>query len=139
MKNYILNNYYDFLTMWLTASVTFFLVEYVTNWMEVVTLGGLLAGSFLEGLCVLLGLKLAQVLVGKDFFVQPLSAVFGGNYCELARALIAVAAVTWEGALIISRVMPGYTMHQHLWHILFLLVVYPACMLIAKMQILKTK
>ena len=38
---------YDFATLWLTASVLFFIIEYVTNMLQVVTLGGLVAGSFI--------------------------------------------------------------------------------------------
>ena len=49
---------YNLATLWLTLSVLFFfLAEYLTGWLEVVTLGGLVAGAFIEGFFVLLGLK----------------------------------------------------------------------------------
>ena len=47
--------FYNWATMWLTLSVLFFLVEYGTNWLEVVTLGGLVAGAFIEGFIVNMG------------------------------------------------------------------------------------
>lgn len=52
---------YNLATLWLTLSVLFFLVEYLTGWLEVVTLGGLVAGAFIEGFFVLLGLKLMRI------------------------------------------------------------------------------
>ena len=48
--------FYNWATMWLTLSVLFFLVEYSTNWLEVVTLGGLVVGAFIEGFIVNMGL-----------------------------------------------------------------------------------
>ena len=58
---------YNLATLWLTLSVLFFLVEYLTGWLEVVTLGGLVAGAFIEGFFVLLGLKLMRIVVNKSF------------------------------------------------------------------------
>ena len=36
-----------------------------------------------------------------------------------------VAAFVWEGAITLAKLMPGYTLHGHVLHLLFLLVVYP--------------
>ena len=58
---------YNLATMWLTLSVIFFLCEYVTGMLQVVTLGGLVAGSFIEGAFMCLGLKLMHVIVDKQF------------------------------------------------------------------------
>ncbi|MGM9569675.1 MAG: hypothetical protein ACI3XC_06325, partial [Phascolarctobacterium sp.] len=59
--------FYNWATMWLTLSVIFFLVEYATNWLEVVTLGGLVAGAFIEGFIVNMGLGLMWLIVSKPF------------------------------------------------------------------------
>lgn len=61
---------YNLATMWLTLSVIFFLCEYVTGMLQVVTLGGLVAGSFIEGAFMCLGLKLMHVIVDKQFCWQ---------------------------------------------------------------------
>ncbi len=115
---------YNFATMWLTLSVIFFMVEYATQWLEVVTLGGQVAGAFFEGFVVTLGLKLMGKIVSKEFLTCNISqALRRGS--ETIKALIVVAAFAWEGAMILCHVMPGYTMHSHLLHLLFLLVVYP--------------
>ena len=58
--------------MWLTLSVIFFLCEYVTGMLQVVTLGGLVAGSFIEGAFMCLGLKLMHVIVDKQFLLTRL-------------------------------------------------------------------
>lgn len=41
---------YEFCTQWLSLGMLFFIVDYYTEWLEVVTLGGLVAGSLLIGL-----------------------------------------------------------------------------------------
>ena len=38
---------YNLFTQWITLSVIFFLANYACNFIEVVTLGGLVAGSFM--------------------------------------------------------------------------------------------
>ena len=116
---------YNFATLWLTLSVIFFIIEYVTDWLEVVTLGGLVAGSFIEGFIVNLGLGLMWKVVGKEMRTASIATFFQPT-SELAKALIIVAAFTWEGALILSHVMPGYTLHTYLPHVVFLLMIYPA-------------
>lgn len=115
---------YDLATLWLTLSVCFFLVEYFTEWLEVVTLGGLVAGSFIEGFFMLLGTGVMRLLVSRDFKQAPLARLtaYGG---DLAKALIALAAFSWEGALTLSHVMPSYVLHTNVGHLLFLLLVYP--------------
>lgn len=115
---------YDGATMWLTLSVIFFLVEYLTNWLEVVTLGGLAAGSFIEGAIVLLGLKLMGRIVSSDFLQGSLRQACSRSM-ELLKAVIVVAAFSWEGVLTLSKQMPGYTLHSNALHLLFLLVLYP--------------
>ena len=57
--------FYNWATMWLTLSVIFFLVEYATTWLEVVTLGGLVAGAVIEGFIVNMGLGLMWLIVSK--------------------------------------------------------------------------
>ena len=40
---------YNLFTEWVTLATIFFLANYLMNFVEVVTLGGLVAGSFLIG------------------------------------------------------------------------------------------
>lgn len=115
---------YNLATLWLTLSVLFFLVEYLTGWLEVVTLGGLVAGAFIEGFFVLLGLKLMRIVVNKSFLAKPFVQALH-EHSDLVKALIVAAAFSWEGVLTICRGLPGYTLHDHMAHFMFLLVVYP--------------
>ena len=116
--------FYNWATMWLTLSVIFFLVEYATNWLEVVTLGGLVAGAVIEGFIVNMGLGLMWLIVSKSFKQVELSEAMA-MYTELAKAIVVVAAFVWEGAITLAKLMPGYTMHTTLPHLIFLLLVYP--------------
>ena len=103
---------YNLATLWLTLSVLFFLVEYLTGWLEVVTLGGLV------------GLKLMRIVVNKSFLAKPFVQALH-EHSDLVKALIVAAAFSWEGVLTICRGLPGYTLHDHMAHFMFLLVVYP--------------
>ena len=116
--------FYNWATMWLTLSVIFFLVEYATTWLEVVTLGGLVAGAVIEGFIVNMGLGLMWLIVSKSFKQVELAEAMT-MYTELAKAIVVVAAFVWEGAITLAKLMPGYTMHTTLPHLIFLLLVYP--------------
>ena len=128
--------FYNWATMWLTLSVIFFLVEYGTNWLEVVTLGGLVAGAFIEGFIVNMGLGLMWLIVSKPFKQAPLAEAMG-MYTELAKAIVVVAAFVWEGAITLAKLMPGYTLHTSLPHLVFLLVVYPLVGIVLEILIRK--
>ncbi|MGN1087917.1 MAG: hypothetical protein ACI4QQ_02215, partial [Phascolarctobacterium sp.] len=108
--------FYNWATMWLTLSVIFFLVEYATTWLEVVTLGGLVAGAVIEGFIVNMGLGLMWLIVSKPFKQAELSEAMA-MYTELAKAIVVVAAFVWEGAITLAKLMPGYTMHTTLPHL----------------------
>ena len=116
--------FYNWATMWLTLSVLFFLVEYGTNWLEVVTLGGLVAGAFIEGFIVNMGLGLMWLIVSKPFKEASVTEALG-MYSDLAKAIVVTAAFVWEGAITLAKLMPGYTMHSTVPHLLFLLLIYP--------------
>ena len=116
--------FYNLATMWLTLSVIFFLVEYATTWLEVVTLGGLVAGAVIEGFIVNIGLGLMWLIVSKSFKQVELAEAMT-MYTELAKAIVVVAAFVWEGVITLAKLMPGYTMHTTLPHLIFLLLVYP--------------
>ena len=128
--------FYNWATMWLTLSVIFFLVEYATNWLEVVTLGGLVAGAFIEGFIVNMGLGLMWLIVSKSFKKAQLEEALQ-LYTELAKAIVVVAAFVWESAITLSKLMPGYTMHTTLSHLVFLLVLYPLVGIILEILIRK--
>ena len=128
--------FYNWATMWLTLSVIFFLVEYGTNWLEVVTLGGLVAGAFIEGFIVNMGLGLMWLIVSKPFKQASLAEAMG-MYTELAKAIVVVAAFVWESAITLAKLMPGYTLHTSLPHLVFLLVVYPLVGIVLEILIRK--
>ncbi len=122
--------------MWLTLSVIFFIVEYTTEWLEVVTLGGLAAGAFIEGVIVLLGLKLMGAVVSRDFMRASVRIAFSRRG-DLLKALIIVAAFAWEGALTLCHLLPGYTLHSSWAHLLFLLAAYPLTAIALELKIRK--
>ena len=128
--------FYNWATMWLTLSVIFFLVEYATNWLEVVTLGGLVAGAVIEGFIVNIGLGLMWLIVSKSFKQVELAEAMT-MYTELAKAIVVVAAFVWEGAITLAKLMPGYTMHTTLPHLIFLLLVYPLVGIVLEILIRK--
>ena len=116
--------FYNWATMWLTCSVIFLLVEYATDWLEVVTLGGLVAGAVIEGFIVNMGLGLMWLIVSKPFKEASVTEALG-MYSDLAKAIVVTAAFVWEGAITLAKLMPGYTMHSTVPHLLFLLLIYP--------------
>ena len=114
---------YNLATLWLTLSVLFFLVEYATGWLEVVTLGGLVAGAFIEGVFVVIGLKLKRFVVSKRIYFSLTQ--FVANRSDALKALVVTAAFSMEGVLTICRALPGYSLNFSLPHAIFLLLVYP--------------
>lgn len=119
---------YDFATLWLTASVLFFIVEYSTNLLQVVTLGGLVAGSFMEGLFMFIGLKLMHVIVSKPFKQAAWREALAMR-SDALKAWLVMAAFSMEGAITVCRMLPGYELNFTLLHGVFLLGVYPVAML----------
>lgn len=119
---------YDFATLWLTASVLFFIVEYSTNLLQVVTLGGLVAGSFMEGLFMFIGLKLMHVIVSKPFKQAAWREALAMR-SDALKAWLVMAAFSMEGAITVCRMLPGYELNFTLLHGVFLLLVYPVAVL----------
>lgn len=119
---------YDFATLWLTASVLFFIVEYSTNLLQVVTLGGLVAGSFIEGLFMFIGLKLMHVIVSKAFKQAAWREALAMR-SDALKAWLVMAAFSMEGAITVCRMLPGYELNFTLLHGVFLLGVYPMAVL----------
>lgn len=114
---------YNLATLWLTLSVLFFLVEYATGWLEIVTLGGLVAGAFIEGVFVVIGLKLKRFVVSKRIYFSLKQ--FVANRSDALKALVVTAAFSMEGVLTICRALPGYSLNFSIPHAIFLLLVYP--------------
>ena len=117
---------YNLATMWLTLSVIFFLCEYVTGMLQVVTLGGLVAGSFIEGAFMCLGLKLMHVIVDKQFLLTRLQELAKRRNDSL-KAMLVMAAFSLEGAVTVCRMLPG----------IFLLLLYPAAAIVMDKLMLK--
>lgn len=119
---------YAFATLWLTASVLFFIVEYATKLLEVVTLGGLVAGSFIEGAFMFLGLKLMHVIVSKEFKQAAWKKALALR-SDALKAWLVMAAFSMEGAITVCRMLPGYELNFSIAHGVFLLLVYPIALL----------
>ena len=104
--------------MWLTLSVIFFLCEYVTGMLQVVTLGGLVAGSFIEGAFMCLGLKLMHVIVDKQFLLTRLQEL-AQRRNDCIKAMLVMAAFSMEGAVTVCRMLPGYDLNFGIMHGIF--------------------
>ena len=120
---------YNFATLWLTVSVLFFIVEYFTGLLQVVTLGGLVAGSFIEGLFMFIGLKLMHVIVSKKFKQSAWREAVALR-SDLLKAWLVMAAFSMEGAITVCRMLPGYELNFNAAHGVFLLLVYPVAVLL---------
>ena len=127
---------YNLATMWLTLSVIFFLCEYVTGLLQVVTLGGLVAGSFIEGAFMCLGLKLMHVIVDKQFLLTRLQEL-GKRRNDSLKAMLVMAAFSLEGAVTVCRMLPGYDLNFGIMHGIFLLLLYPAAAIVLDKLMLK--
>ncbi|WP_293722093.1 hypothetical protein [uncultured Phascolarctobacterium sp.] len=127
---------YNLATMWLTLSVIFFLCEYVTGMLQVVTLGGLVAGSFIEGAFMCLGLQLMHVIVDKKFLLTRLQELAKRRNDSL-KAMLVMAAFSLEGAVTVCRMLPGYDLNFGIMHGIFLLLLYPAAAIFLDKLMLK--
>ncbi|WP_293696310.1 hypothetical protein [uncultured Phascolarctobacterium sp.] len=127
---------YNLATMWLTLSVIFFLCEYVTGLLQVVTLGGLVAGSFIEGAFMCLGLKLMHVIVDKQFRMAELPQMLQYRG-DCVKALLVAAAFSLEGVVTVCRMLPGYDLNFGIMHGIFLLLLYPAAAIVMDKLMLK--
>lgn len=115
---------YNLSVLWLTLSLVFFIVESLSGWLNVVTLGGLIAGSVIEGVFIVFGIKFMRIVLSKEFYLVNINEVLS-MHSEIFKAMIVTAAFSWEGVLTLVRTMPGYTMYDNIAHIIFLLVIYP--------------
>ena len=87
-------------------------------------MGGLVAGAVIEGFIVNMGLGLMWLIVSKPFKEASVTEALG-MYSDLAKAIVVTAAFVWEGAITLAKLMPGYTMHSTVPHLMFLLLIYP--------------
>ena len=99
-------------------------------------MGGLVAGAFIEGFIVNMGLGLMWLIVSKPFKQGELAEALH-MYADLAKAIVVVAAFVWEGAITLAKLMPGYTMHTTLPHLVFLLLLYPLVGIVLEILIRK--
>lgn len=116
--------FYDLSVLWLTLSLVFFIVESLSGWLNVVTLGGLVSGSAIEGVFVVSGIKFMKIVLSKEFYLANINEILS-MHSEIIKAIIVTAAFSWEGVLTLVRIMPGYVMYDNIAHIFFLLVIYP--------------
>lgn len=97
---------YNLFTKWITLSTVFFIANYLFNFIEVVTLGGLVAGSFIIGAWTALIESFAQRLPN-----------FTGKAAVCAAVLLGVQAL--------ASLLPGYKVEASSTLVVFL-VVYSA-------------
>lgn len=112
---------FNFVTLWVTLSVLFFIVNYPTHIIDVVTLGGMFAGSFIVGFIIYLGL----VVRGKVVKGPVLTAKDGFNVINILEAWLCMAAFCHEAVLMTTRILPGWTYEMTIPSILFVLVALP--------------
>lgn len=104
---------YNIFTQWLTLSVIFFVTIYLTDWIEVVTLGGLLTGAAFLSVWTVILTKISRRL-------PPFTEK------------TAVAAGVFLGTEFICRLLPGYVLFIDVPLLLFLLVYALAAIVIEK-------
>ena len=100
---------YNLFTQWITLSVIFFLANYACNFIEVVTLGGLVAGSF---------------MIGVEHLAQRLPN-FTGKAGVCAAVLLGVQAL--------GNLLPGYKVEASGSLIVFLIIYSGLAILIGKL------
>ena len=94
---------YNLFTQWITLSVIFFLANYAFNFIEVVTLGGLVAGSFIIGALTVLVERFTKRLPN-----------FTGKAAMVAGVLL--------GAQALEVVLPGYNVEASGVVVVFLII-----------------
>ncbi|MCQ2359027.1 MAG: hypothetical protein MJ055_03065 [Phascolarctobacterium sp.] len=112
---------FNFLTLWVTLSVLFFIINYATNIIDVVTLGGLFAGSFIVGFIIYSGLAVRNKVVKGPV----LTTKDGINITHVLEAWLTMAAFCHESVLMTTRALPGWTYEMTIPSILFVLVALP--------------
>lgn len=101
---------YEFCTQWLTLGMLFFVIDYHTQWLDVVTLGGLVAGSLIIACWTVmldrLGRRLALLAVPmlSEGYPRPQNALPG----VLHKALVLMGI--FAGVYLLCQVLPGYTL-----------------------------
>lgn len=112
--------FFNFLTLWVTLSTLFFIINYATNVINVVTLGGLFAGSFLVGFIIYLGLCAREKVAKGTVFSKE-----DFNVTRLLEAWLCMAAFCHEAVLMTTRAFPGWTYDLTPFSLVFVLVVLP--------------
>lgn len=116
---------YEFFTQWLSLGVIFFIIDYNTEWLQVVTLGGLVAGSMLIGfwatLLDRLGMSCAAKLGAAD---EPKTMYHKKNTSPIPKLLhkVIVLLGVLLGVYGLSQTLPGYTMEVSGPLVIFLIV-----------------
>jgi len=105
---------YNLFTQWIALSVIFFLANYAFIFIEVVTLGGLVAGSFIIGAWTVLVERLSKRLPN-----------FTGKAAVVAGVLLGVQAL--------EIVLPGYNVEASGAVIVFLIIYSALAMFIGKL------
>ena len=106
---------YNLFTEWITLATLFFLANYLMTFVEVVTLGGLVVGSFLIGawttLVELLSRRLpkftgkAAVCAGVLLGVQALESLLPGYKIEATGSLVVFLVIYSGLAILIGKIL----------------------------------
>lgn len=104
---------YEMATQWITLSVLFFIVEYNIDLLQVVTLGGLVAGSGLMGAWAVLQDRLGVVLGRRmlEALGQPQTTgeapMSGNSIPELVHKAFTLLGML-VGMQLLPEILPGY-------------------------------
>ena len=106
---------YNLFTEWITLATLFFLANYLMTFVEVVTLGGLVAGSFFIGawttLVELLSRRLpeftgkAAVCAGVLLGVQAIESLLPGYKIEATGSLVVFLVIYSGLAILIGKIL----------------------------------
>lgn len=106
---------YNLFTQWITLSVICFLANYTFNFIEVVTLGGLVAGSFIIGAWTVLVERFtkrlpnftgkAAVVAGVLLGAQALEIVLPGYNVEASGAVVVFLIIYGALAIFIGKLL----------------------------------
>lgn len=108
---------YNFFTKWITLAMVFFIANYFCNFIEVVTLGGLVAGSFIISAWAVLVERLARrlpkftgkaaVCAGVILGVQALASLLPGYKIEASSGLVVFLVIYSALAIFIGNFLDG--------------------------------
>ncbi|MCQ2373792.1 MAG: hypothetical protein MJ050_06910 [Phascolarctobacterium sp.] len=99
---------YELATQWITLTMLFFIVDYNTEWLEVVTLGGLVLGSAIMGAWMVLQDRIG-VRLGKNMALAMGTRPGENALPDLVHRIVVMLG-SLVGVYMLSEALPGYTL-----------------------------